>query len=89
MVLTHTNGTGTWTISVNGSTPKTATFTNPGGNGYTGLTGALGGWDIYTNSGNMTAYVDCATSAVPEPSALVLVVTGLLGLLAYAWRRRR
>ena len=26
---------------------------------------------------------------VPEPSTLLLTATGLLGLLAYAWRRRR
>ena len=27
-------------------------------------------------------------SSVPEPSSLVLVASGLIGLLAYAWRRR-
>ena len=26
---------------------------------------------------------------VPEPSALILLASGLLGLLCYAWRRRR
>jgi hypothetical protein len=29
------------------------------------------------------------SSITPEPSTLVLLVTGLLGLLAYAWRKRR
>ena len=29
------------------------------------------------------------TTFIPEPSALVLASTGLLGLLAYAWRKRR
>ena len=29
------------------------------------------------------------TAATPEPGTLALLVTGLLGLLAYAWRRRR
>jgi hypothetical protein len=29
------------------------------------------------------------TNNVPEPSAIVLAVTGLIGLLAYAWRKRR
>ena len=29
------------------------------------------------------------TTAIPEPSALVLAATGLLGLLAYAWRKRK
>ena len=30
-----------------------------------------------------------AVTAVPEPSTFVLLVAGALGLLAYAWRRRR
>jgi len=36
-------------------------------------------------------YLDALASVVgvPEPSAFVLLATGLLGLLAYAWRKRR
>jgi len=30
-----------------------------------------------------------AAGAVPEPGTLVLLVTGLLGLLACAWRKRK
>jgi hypothetical protein len=30
-----------------------------------------------------------ATAAVPEPSTLLLAAAGLVGLLAYAWRKRR
>ena len=32
---------------------------------------------------------DASFAAVPEPSAIVLLMTGLMGLLAYAWRKRR
>ena len=28
-------------------------------------------------------------ASVPEPGAIVLLATGLIGLLAYAWRKRR
>jgi hypothetical protein len=30
-----------------------------------------------------------STNPVPEPSAIILIATGLIGLLAYAWRKRR
>lgn len=38
-----------------------------------------------------TGYVDNLTLsvAVPEPCTLTLLVTGLVGLLAYAWRKRK
>jgi hypothetical protein len=33
-------------------------------------------------------YIDFATYCIPEPSTLVLLSIGAIGLLAYAWRRR-
>jgi hypothetical protein len=30
-----------------------------------------------------------STAAVPEPASIVVFATGLIGLLAYAWRKRR
>ena len=33
-------------------------------------------------------YADSSTPA-PEPSTLALTVVGLVGLLCYAWRKRR
>ena len=36
-----------------------------------------------------TSDIIAAASSVPEPTTVVLLTTGLLGLLAYAWRRRR
>jgi hypothetical protein len=38
--------------------------------------------------GSGATWVDLSI-AVPEPSTLLLLSTGVLGLLAYAWRRRR
>jgi hypothetical protein len=35
------------------------------------------------------AYVDEIRAGVPEPSVVVLLITGVLGLLAYAWRKRK
>jgi hypothetical protein len=42
-------------------------------------TGGRGGWD------NLTV----TSPIVPEPSAIILLSSGVIGLLAYAWRRRR
>jgi hypothetical protein len=53
---------------------------------------------IYSDEGNLvwagtSAAHDidnfAVSTAVPEPSAAILVVTALVGLLAYAWRKRR
>jgi hypothetical protein len=40
-------------------------------------------------NGNHYVELDVVGSVVPEPTGLVLVMTGLVGLLCYAWRKRR
>ena len=42
-------------------------------------------------SGGELIPVTFSTSAapIPEPSTLVLLASGLIGLLAYAWRKRK
>jgi hypothetical protein len=43
-----------------------------------------------SDQGTWITHFDISTpTAAPEPSALALVVTGLIGLLAYAWRKRK
>ena len=37
----------------------------------------------------MPAVIMAKAAPVPEPSAVVLAVGGLSGLLAYAWRKRK
>ena len=60
--------------------PITVAFLNSNGV----LTGALGA------TGGSTFGIDNVRfSAVPEPSTFVLLGTGLFGLLAYAWRKRK
>jgi len=42
------------------------------------------------NNSNGTAYQDnFSVSQIPEPSTLALLAAGLVGLLCYAWRKRR
>ncbi len=38
---------------------------------------------------NFLSLTETVGTTTPEPSTLVLTVCGLLGLLAYAWRRRK
>lgn len=55
---------------------------NPGDYGVDASAGVKTAW-VITSAGNMDFAV------VPEPGAMVLFATGLLGLLAYAWRKRK
>jgi hypothetical protein len=54
---------------------------------YSGLT-ATGGTISGTFSGT-GGFNGFQLTSVPEPSTLVLFATGLIGLLAYAWRKRK
>jgi hypothetical protein len=45
---------------------------------------------IVERDGNSRGWYDGVSyQAVPEPSTITLAIAGLLGLLAYAWRKRR
>lgn len=83
LIITHTNGaTGlsAYQLSINGQAPESIGFANASGN--------LNGVYVASPGGGGPIYFDSIT-AVPEPSAIALALTGLVGLLAYAWRKRK
>ena len=77
--VTHVNGTDQFAVSVNGGTPLTVTG-NTAGN--------LDAIMFKPDGDHSTGLFD-AVAAVPEPSTIALIGTGLIGLLAYAWRKRK
>jgi hypothetical protein len=87
------NATGVFTIGAN-----TQTATNNGqtsafipNNNYVeflGLSASSGSIAGTISDGASICGLQLVT-AVPEPSSVALSATGLIGLLAYAWRRRR
>ena len=51
--------------------------------------GIVNGADLDVVLSNMGKGGTSVAAAVPEPATLALLATGLLGLLAYGWRKRR
>jgi hypothetical protein len=80
--LTHINGNQGWSVSVNGATPETG-WCQSGMSAYT-----FSGFGIRNDAGGSTGYFD-AVAPIPEPCTATLSLTGLVGLLAYAWRKRK
>ena len=91
-----------WTPTVLNGTTTTGTFQDMN-TVFAGLIPS--GWTLsealgIDNNGDIVGYIAndsnaavtngfLITASVPEPSSLLLVAVGLVGLLAYAWRKRR
>lgn len=78
---THANWSATWSVGGNTVYQSTYSDSGPAGIQYVMLmtNGTLGSYDNVTLS----------YTSVPEPAAVALLATGVIGLLTYAWRRRR
>ena len=79
---------GDYTIWANGFGAASPQFTNGDYNGD----GVVNAGDFTTwanNFGQSILAAQSAAAAVPEPSTFALTALGLIGLLAYGWRRRR
>lgn len=65
-------------FSIGGGTPVSLAVHSPGDLLNVGFNrGAIGSGEVYVDE-----------APVPEPASIVLLLTGLIGLLAYAWRKR-
>ncbi len=78
LVVKHQNGTTVWSASINGATFET--LAGVAGNNWCGF--SLEAASQGVRNGSFDA-------VVPEPSTLALLATGLIGLLCYAWRKRK
>jgi hypothetical protein len=56
---------------------------------YTASSATVGARDWGDAGHGGAAQLVLTTVTTPEPSSIIICVTGLLGLLAYAWRKRR
>ena len=93
------NGSG-WVNADAGNTGNNATAGELGYSGSfasfqsaygTTLTSYIGAYGVDTVNDVAWTVVDHSSqfAVIPEPGTLVILATGLLGLLVYAWRRRR
>jgi autotransporter-associated beta strand protein len=92
-VGTVTDPTGTWTLIDKTNVPTTfgSTFSVQLANG-TAFTEASDVWTLVQGAKTWTfteANGQLGLATVPEPNAIVLLSAGLVGLLAYAWRKRK
>jgi hypothetical protein len=85
--LVQTPGAATANLYVDGALMATLNPLNAFGAARY-MIGDTAGRDL-TGVGVYIAAASLSTGVVPEPSTIVLLTTGLLGILAYAWRKRK
>lgn len=81
LVITHVNTPGAdYQVSING-----AAFKSIGGYG----SGNFNSVELDSPANGTKAFYLDAVTDVPEPSSMALATLGVVGLLAYAWRKRK
>ena len=92
--VTNRTGVATWSQNFDtlDFTAGTAAFDPAGATSASVSTGVVGRYLIVDPGAgvyNSIWEIQVAGSPAPEPSAVMLLVTALIGLLAYTWRKRR
>lgn len=60
-----------------------------GGSYWSGANGVPDNNNLSTRTYDRVFHLDLTAVSLPEPTTLLMLATGLIGLLAYAWRKRR
>ena len=85
----------TWSVDTTAATAPAGWTHQDGTGSWASSWQHVNYWNFWTGGSMLparpspTASTRCRSRAVPEPSSILLLITGLLGLLAYAWRKRR
>ncbi len=85
LTMDYVPGSSTFSLAIDGQTPLAGLATTPSAvDGLRFVQTSVGQdrWSVWDN-------VSVTSSAVPEPSCIVLLSVGVFGLMAYAWRKRR
>jgi hypothetical protein len=80
---------GSTTTVTTGNSTLTWEYVASGLTGGSGVVGTLAGGQYYMQLDSNGGGVETIATTTPEPGTVALLASGLAGLLAYAWRKRK